>query len=279
MSFLGAFPLLRLGEKRDAAPADGFADQFWCDPREAAAKAREISETAPAILIMSEYVVPDATASAFWVDPDFLNAEIVIGFLARSHVTGLFLEDGATLVPTGLLQDRHDLPLPVLTYPYSVGVAHGNATPEMAFAQGFRSVAAVPTDTSQARNRLALATSLGTEVLNGGWWVLGALQSLRGEMTLADSWQCHEALLDTPKDIPKAISIEARETRQSVELPVQALTPEESRALKSTLSAWPDSAYWLRFVSECAELGAELDGHGQRLHRAARRIWPDITTP
>ncbi|MEL7151405.1 MAG: hypothetical protein AAGK71_11745 [Pseudomonadota bacterium] len=276
MSFLGAFPVLRLGQKRDSAPSVGFLSEHWCAPQQALAPARDLARAASAVLVVGPHVTLDEKAAALWVPPDCLGKDVPLGFLARSHVTGLFVGNVATLIPARCLDDASALPHARLTFPYRVGALYGNATPESAFEHGFRSCSNTSAEVKETQNRQALAASLGPDVLNGVWWCLGALHALRNDLSLTEAWNRHEPLLDTPNDVPKVLGPEARATRLATGIPVQALSPAQSRALKAMLSPWPDGLFWDRFAADAAGLDATFQGYGTSMQRAARRIWPDL---
>ena len=277
MTLLGNFPVLRLGNGRGQPPAEGFAHERWSMPADAMAEAHRMAEGDDAVLVVAAHVLPDQKAAAIRVEEPFLKPGKALGFAARSEVTGLFVTRAAVLIPTALLPGSGTLPEPALTFPYSVGSLSGNDTPESAFRQGFLTTKGINPDTNAERSRLALAASLGSEALNGGWWVLGALSGLQKDPNLTKDWSRHEDLLSNPKDTARRIAALSRHVRLETGLPVQPLSHAQSRALKAMLPSWPASDIWERFVRDCVLLDPELENTARAHHRAASRLWTDIT--
>lgn len=277
MTLLGDFPLLRLGDGRGQPPVEGFAHERWSAPEDAMAEAHRMAGDANAVLVVAKHVLPGQKAAAIRVEQPFLKPGKALGFAARAQVTGLFVTHGAMLIPATLLQGSGRLPEPALSFPYSVGSLLGNTTPESAFGQGFLTTSGINPDTNAERSRLALAASLGTEALNGGWWVLGALSGLQKDANLTSDWSRHEDLLSNPKDTARRIAALSRHVRLETGLPVQPLSHAQSRALKAMLPSWPASDMWEGFVRDCTSLDPRLENAAHAYHRAASRLWTDMT--
>jgi len=278
MSFLGAYPVLRIwGEEKHENPV-GFVDAPTVAASDIMSEALHLAmvRRSSAVLILSAYVRPEKTAEAIWIDPDLLEATQVLGFPSRSVVTGLYIKQGAVLVPTVHLKNVATLPAPSLIAPHSVGDFMGNETPTLAFENGYaNTVEAAETDLA-ARNRLALAASMGTEALNGGWWVLGAMSRLLPSLSLEEAWKRHEELLVSPQDMSQHLETEARRVRLETGVPVSALSHAKSRALKAMLPNWPPSDMWDRFAHDCSALGPDTQTVAQRYLRAAGRVWANL---
>jgi len=257
LRFLGDFPVLRRDSRSDPTT-----------------RLRELADGAEAVLVLDRAVEPDPSADSIRIDDVFNLSETPIGFVARSYVTGLFITDGAVLVPAALPDVT--VPKPTVTLPYSVGVYNGHSTPEEAFENGFRSVENQHAETALDQARLALAASLGLDALNGAWWILGALSSLARNRTIADAWAELEWLLEEPNETDRQIRIEARRTRQATGLPVRALTQSESRAMKAILPPWPSSTIWRRFQEESLELKPDAAAAASRICAAAAWLWPEL---
>lgn len=276
MTLLGDFPVLRLGDGRDRPPAEGFARERWGAPEDAMAEAHRMAGDADAVLVVAAHVLPGPKASAIRVEKPFLKPGKALGFPARAEVTGLFVTHGAVLIPAAHLQGSGTLPEPALSFPYSIGQLSGNATPESAFGQGFLTTSGIAPDTKAEQSRLALAASLGTEALNGGWWVLGALSGLQKEANLTSDWSRHEDLLANPRDTARRIATLSRHVRLETGLPVRPLSHAQSRALKAMLPSWPASDMWERFVRDCVSLDPKLKDAARANQRAACRLWTDM---
>lgn len=276
MILLGDLPGLRIFGKGQSRSDVKFAGAAECEGETVLDEiARLVDRTqAEAVVVVQAFVEPDVNAPALGVDPELLSIDQPLGLLSRSSVTGLFLGTGAMIVPKGCISGNGALPDPVITLPYSVGRFKGHAFPEQAFENGYRSVAKV--ETPGTEHLRALAASLGTEALNGGWWVLGALSGLQPEMTLAQAWERHRRLLDTPNDTTREIEAEARRVRVATGLPVSALSHAESRALKAMLPNWPTQDHWQGFFMDCERFAPRLDGLVDRYRRAGGRIWTDM---
>ncbi len=280
MSLLGDCHVVRIVNVGEAAKGSGFAEADTCTADQALGTVRRLAREGPQIpiVVINAFVEPDARSEAIRVDPALLATGHPIGLVARSSVTGLFLRRGGCVLPHKGLGKVKALPEPRLVLPYSIGRFSGHNTPEQAFANGYQSVAAQDPQTPAERNRLALAASLGTETLNGGWWVLGALSGL-GETPMLAAWEQYAGLLGKPNDMPRQIKMAARQVRLQRNLPVAALSHAESRTLKAMLPAWPDSSTWQRFATDCARLDPALSPLAKRYQRAAGRIWSDIPVP
>lgn len=278
MTLLGDFPVIRT-RGAETERNGGFGDAVWSAAGDVTAAARQLAMDtgAPAIVIVAAHVKPSMQAGVIRIAPELATIDAAIGFPSRSLVTGLFLTSGAVLVPAKLLQTAESVPTPTFVLPHSVGRFAGNETPELAFGNGYTTTFGRVAQTVEKRQRLGLAASLGTEALNGYWWILGALAGLLPQaLPVHEAWVRHENLLSAPNDLPRHLEGESRRVRLATDMPVWALSQSDSRTLKAMLPEWPPSDMWQDFVSACKDFSPDLDSVAERYTRAASHVWSEM---
>lgn len=279
MKLLRDFPVLRLVSDAggSAVKTGGFAEAQQVHWRDVAKAARVLAtaEGASTVLLIEPHVAPTMEAEAVAVDQALCDFGEVIRYPARSVVTGLHLPHGLLLAPIKALEDAvAALPSARLTTPHGIGTFTGNQIPEIAFETGFLIASRRTASSPPAARRLALSASLGTDALNGPWWVLGSLAGLLRKDSLGEAWVRHEALLSRPRDIQRHISGEARRVRLETGLPVQELSQDQSRVMKAMLPDWTAEDIWQDYISGCRALGTDGGALADRYEYAVRYIWP-----
>lgn len=252
--------MIRLGDLQAFCPAPlkgAFATAAPLD-------ARALKKAKGPALVISADVAPHPAADSFVLENDLANCGKAILLPTISEVSGTFIERGLTYIPKGHALDT----TAELILPLAAGRFLGNATPEQAFrtAHTIWQNTAPPRD-ADARNRMALALSLGSDAPNGEWWVIGGLAGLldiprEPELT---------ALLDDPTDILPSRRKLTAQVRQRAGLPVQVLDMQQSAIMKAMLTDLAPANYWHALETSCVAMG--LGETAARYKTAAERIW------
>ncbi|GAA0310361.1 hypothetical protein [Rhodovulum strictum] len=270
---LGDLPALRLAPAAPPAPDAGFADAQPVSQATLTAAARATGSDH--VILIAPDIAPARAAETLMPDPALVAAGLCLGYPARSVVSGMAVPQGLRLIPVARLEDGAPPPPPALLVPQIAGTLAANDTPQRAFHTGFELTAARPLPPpGAARDRAALAASLGADALNGVWWVLGNLHSLLGRGGVRTCWAETAPLLSDPSAPVRRIRELARLVRLETGLPVQALDRHQSRALKAMLPPWAPPEMWSDFLRALADLGAAGPPIAARYTRAAAAIWP-----
>lgn len=285
MITLGELPALRLlppAAMTAVAPDPGAAGFAGARPvhaaaAPAAARAAAAEAGSDFVVVIDADIRATREAEALMPERALVEARLCLGFPSRSLVTGLAVARGLRLIPVDRLRDEDEaLPAPALIVPRGIGHYAANDSPQRAFHAGFACAAAQPLPppgSDAARNRLALAASLGADALNGVWWVLGALSGLAGRDGPQAAWAEVAPLLADQAAPPRRVRELARLVRLETGLPVRALDRRQSRAIKAMLSDWAPPEMWRDFIEGLADLGADGSALADRYRQAAAQVW------
>lgn len=272
------YPVLRLlasGQEKqvdaggfvDALPLPADAPDVW------AKVAKESGEEN--IVVIDSHVTPSPALEAYCPEPILSASSLCLLFPARSVVTGLVVSRGVRLVPSNRFDGIETLFSPSLTLPHVAGSFAANYTPQRAFRTAYLLTADRPVPTNPlARHRFALSASLGSEALNGPWWMLGALYALLDQNPVEVAWAKCAPLLADPSGLSRRSRELARKVRLATDLPVQAMDQRQSRAVKALIPNIAPADYWQGFVEGCADLGADGKTLAVRYALAGAAVWP-----
>ena len=277
MTALKDFPRLHLrpGGGADASASAGQARQV--DPQDAEAL-RQIAagHQGEWIAVVDEGVELWPDAMNLSPEPALLGAKVCIGYLSRIEMNGFARRAGLKLCCRDKIEQTGRLPAVDLSVPKFVGSWSSNADPKMAFDAGVletQTRMAEQTEPPASAQDLALWGSLGADVRNGIWWLLGANLALLGPQDAAQRWAEAEARSDDPAELARWLNEIAREVRLERSIPVRPMSPEQSRSAKLMLSPWPASQYWTEFAEDCAKLGEDGAKLASDYLRALSYIW------
>ncbi|MEM9031020.1 MAG: hypothetical protein AAGB18_00110 [Pseudomonadota bacterium] len=227
---LSDVPQIRLGV------AHGVRSESVC-PAERLAEFAE-RQTADWLLIVPGGLdlLPDALALG--IDRRLLAAGRTIGMLVQAHATMVAVHSGPRLCSRDAILRHGGVPPADLTAPQVAATWQSQSSPWDAFRLGFASASTVLGDGRSAAlaSRLALTVSLGSEVLNGPWWRLGALWGCLGRSSLKAAWAREEPHLGDPSGMSARANTLARLVRQHHGVPAEAVDRGASRAIKLGLS-------------------------------------------
>lgn len=275
-AYLRDLPAIRVGAPNRFAKGGAFDDAETVTSSEAERRARALMETSEAVVLIDQNLNPHKEIELFEVDEALLSSGAAIVLPARSAVTGLFLPCGIRVVTRASLNRPEDSHVPAeVVLPVDSGTFYGNETPQSAFTLAYELHKDRPIPQAKPEaNRLALAASIGVDVLNGGWWCLGTLSAF-ADLPVDRAWRRYNYLFDFPGEMAGEIEASSREVRLRTGLPVQALGEDGSKAVRKLLSNWPPADMWTSFISDCNTIGGLAKSRiAPAYEQALQRVWP-----
>lgn len=278
MTALGALPWIRLGP-----PAAG-RGRNAAAPGACVAEVRSAEElrsclaglTAETVVLVDEDVAVAPHAAHFAAEPLLLEAGLCVGFVGVNAVTGLCV--GRSLRYCGRERIlRHGAPPDAdVVVPRIAGTWSPARTPEAAFRAAFATMlndAAALAGDPAGGGELGLAASLGSDVENGLWWMLGAGLALLGRQDAETAWRAERPLLVDAGELAQRTREVARLVRVHRGIPVRPMAPMSSKVVRQMMSSWPPARYWTGFAEACGRLGPKGRALADAHDRAGRLIW------
>lgn len=273
MTALRDFPRIHL---RAGAPANGVKMQ-QVDPQDAEALKQVASDHKGTwIAVVDDGVRLWPEAMNLSPEPALLGATTCIGYFSRNEMNGFVRQSGLRLCRRNRIAKTGKLPATDLWVPKFIGHWTVDSGPEATFCAGVAETSAKLAELDSglaSRQDLALWASLGADIRNGIWWLLGVNLALLYPDDAERRWAEAKPRLDNPADHLLWLTEIAREVRLEKSIPVRPMSPEQSRSAKFMLSPWPAPNYWTKFAKDCARLGEDGAKLAADYLRAADYIW------
>ncbi len=209
-------------------------------------------------------------------EPELLGADTSIGYLSRVEMNGFANRAGLRLCRRARLAKTGTLPAAELHIPKFVGHWSSDATPKNAFKAGVSRTGTFMQDPAPAgpsRRDLALWGSLGADLRNGVWWLLGVNAALLDPGRVEEVRREADAFKGHGDGLVRLLHEIAREVRLERSIPVRPLTAALSRSARQLLSPWPAPRYWTEFVERCQRLGPDGTKLAADYRRAVDYLW------
>jgi hypothetical protein len=279
LSALGTLPWVRLvSPAASAAPDDpGLPVPHMVEEGSAEALLSCLADlSSDTLVLVDRDTTVDPIAAHIATEPLLLEAELCVGFVGINAITGLCVGRSLRYCSRERVLRDAAPPEPDIVVPKIAGTWWPNRTPEAAFRSAFDTICRQSADwprDSAGKASLGLSASLGSDVENGYWWLLGGGLALLGRNGVDAAWRAERALLFDTGELASRTQEVARLVRVRRGVPVWPMAPMQSRLVKETASTWPPARFWSEFSEACGRLGPKGEALAAAHDRAARLIW------